>query len=97
MLYWNAHDMTGWGWFVMSLSMVVFWALLIAGGVLLFRAVKRAAADGEGRDSGATAEQLLAERFAGGEIDEDEYRRRLAVLREHNSLATRAPRSSAQR
>ncbi|MFZ4247511.1 SHOCT domain-containing protein [Streptomyces griseoincarnatus] len=27
------------------------------------------------------AEQVLAERFARGEIDEDEYRRRAAVLR----------------
>nr|WP_076971309.1 SHOCT domain-containing protein [Streptomyces sparsogenes] len=29
------------------------------------------------------AEDLLAERFARGEIDEDEYKRRLALLREH--------------
>ena len=36
--------------------------------------------DGEhGRRSG---EQVLAERYARGEIDEDEYRQRLAVLKE---------------
>jgi len=29
------------------------------------------------------AEDLLAERFARGEIDEDEFRRRMALLREH--------------
>ncbi len=29
------------------------------------------------------AEDLLAERFARGEIDEDEYLRRAALLREH--------------
>ncbi|MFJ5901901.1 SHOCT domain-containing protein [Streptomyces sp. NPDC093064] len=29
------------------------------------------------------AEDLLAERFARGEIDDEEYKRRLALLREH--------------
>jgi putative membrane protein len=36
----------------------------------------------EDRRSG---ERVLAERFARGEIDEDEYRRRLAVLRDGRS------------
>ncbi|MEU6808130.1 SHOCT domain-containing protein [Streptomyces sp. NPDC046831] len=38
---------------------------------------------GEGGWQGRRAENLLAERFARGEIDDDEYRRRLALLREH--------------
>ncbi|GHD97202.1 SHOCT domain-containing protein [Streptomyces naganishii] len=77
------HGMNGWGWFAMSLGTVLFWALLIAAGVLLFRALDR----GPGRTPRTAApgrpapEQLLAERFARGEIDEDEYRRRLEVLR----------------
>lgn len=29
------------------------------------------------------SDRLLADRFARGEIDEDEFRRRIAVLREH--------------
>jgi putative membrane protein len=33
----------------------------------------------------ASGERVLAERFARGEIDEDEYRRRLSVLRERRS------------
>ncbi|MFJ9695945.1 SHOCT domain-containing protein [Kitasatospora sp. NPDC101183] len=37
-----------------------------------------------GAPHGPTPEQLLAERFARGEIDEEEYRRRLATLRSAN-------------
>ncbi len=33
--------------------------------------------------SSSTAERILSERFARGEIDLDEYRRRLVELREH--------------
>lgn len=84
-MFWYDHDPSGWGWFTMSIGMVLFWAVLITFGVLLFRALSRS-----GGDTGATtsapppgpgAEQLLAERFARGEIDEDEYRRSLTVLR----------------
>ncbi|WP_240929293.1 SHOCT domain-containing protein [Streptomyces coryli] len=75
--------MSGWGWFAMSTGTILFWALLITCGVLLYRALNRA--DGPGPSttlpSRHTAEQLLAERFARGEVDEDEYHRRLAVLR----------------
>ncbi|MGW4033270.1 SHOCT domain-containing protein [Streptomyces sp. NPDC004838] len=38
---------------------------------------------GEPGWGGKRAEDLLAERFARGEIDDDEYKRRLALLREH--------------
>ncbi|GAA2263992.1 hypothetical protein GCM10010415_29730 [Streptomyces atrovirens] len=86
MTYWNGHGMNGWGWFAMSLGTVLFWTLLIIAGVLIVRALGRASgappppADRPAADRPA-AEQVLAERFARGEIDEDEYRRRTAVLR----------------
>ncbi|MFG2126075.1 hypothetical protein [Streptomyces sp. NPDC048710] len=35
---------------------------------------------GDTRPLGPTPEQLLSEHFARGEMDEDEYRRRLTVL-----------------
>lgn len=63
---WNSNHMNGWGWLAMSLSMVLFWALLIAVGVLLFRALSRGSADTHTRASRTTPEQLLAERFARG-------------------------------
>lgn len=83
----------GWGgWFFMSAFMVLFWALVIAGIAALVHYLTGAQRDrrsGQPPSSGAPgwgsrrAEDLLAERFARGEIDEDEYRRRLALLREH--------------
>jgi putative membrane protein len=53
--------------------------VLLAGGVLLVRTLARPSggSDGTGRPS---PEQLLAERFARGEMDDDDYRRRPATL-----------------
>ncbi|MFG2951963.1 SHOCT domain-containing protein [Streptomyces adustus] len=83
----------GWGgWFFMAMFMVLFWALVIAAIVALFRYCSGAHHDRQSprpRSSGeqgwgsSRAEDLLAERFARGEIEEDEYKRRLALLREH--------------
>nr|BFD81798.1 SHOCT domain-containing protein [Streptomyces sp. Xyl84] len=78
------HGGPGWGWFVMSVGTLVFWVLLVAGGVLLIRSLNRGAGQSQahGGQARPAPEQLLAERFARGEIDEDEYRRRLGVLRQ---------------
>ncbi|MEV0239826.1 SHOCT domain-containing protein [Streptomyces sp. NPDC050674] len=64
----------------------VIWALVIGGGVaLLRRTVWRGRRGGPwrqppaGNDSPIT---VLGHRFASGEIDEDEYWRRLSVLNE---------------
>ncbi|MGW1028788.1 SHOCT domain-containing protein [Streptomyces sp. NPDC002577] len=83
----------GWGgWFFMAIFMVLFWALVIAGIVALVRYLTARhhghqggppSSSGEPGWGGRRAEDLLAERFARGEIDEDEYERRLALLREH--------------
>jgi putative membrane protein len=91
MMFWYDHGVSGWGWFAMTASMIVFWALIITAAVLLFRALARTGPGSGGHHStGPTPEQLLAERFARGEIDEDEYQRRLAVL--HGSAAPPARR-----
>ncbi|WP_031059875.1 MULTISPECIES: SHOCT domain-containing protein [Streptomyces] len=79
-VYWNHHDMTGWDWFVTSVGTVLFWGLLITVAVLLYRALTGALHQPHA-PAPASPEQLLAERFARGEIDEDEYWRRLSVLR----------------
>ena len=86
MMYWNDHNMGWWGWAGMGIGMVLFWALLIAGIVALFayisgdRPQRQIAADTTPK---ASPEQVLAARFARGEINETEYRDRIAVLREH--------------
>ncbi|MCX4904015.1 SHOCT domain-containing protein [Streptomyces sp. NBC_00878] len=79
--------MSGWDWFAMSISTVLLWALFITVAVLLFRTLNRApetlnrTPEHTHTPAAPSPEQLLAQRFARGEIDEEEYRRRLAVLR----------------
>ena len=76
----------GWGgWLLMTLVMIVFWAILITAIVLAVRYVAGSGrqAAGPGPSGSARAEDLLAERFARGEIDDDEYRQRVTLLREH--------------
>jgi putative membrane protein len=82
MMFWNGHGVSGWEWFAMSAGMILFWVLVITAAVLLFRALDRPRTS-----EGASAERLLAERFARGEIDEEEYRGRLAVLHSSGSSA----------
>ncbi|MFJ8114037.1 SHOCT domain-containing protein [Streptomyces sp. NPDC096132] len=86
MMFWYDHGVSGWGWFAMSAGMVLFWALIITVAVLLFRAVNRPQ---EHTHPPATpsAEDILRERLARGEIDEDDYRRRLNAL--HAGPATK--------
>ena len=92
MLFWYDHGVGGWGWFAMSAGMILFWALTITFGVLLYRALARPRGSSDRADArppGPSPEQFLAERFARGEIDEDEYHRRLTVLRETTECGPR--------
>ncbi|MCX5095976.1 SHOCT domain-containing protein [Streptomyces sp. NBC_00365] len=92
MLFWYDHGVGGWGWFAMSAGMILFWALIITFGVLLYRALARPRGSSDRADArppGPSPEQFLAERFARGEIDEDEYHRRLTVLRETTECGPR--------
>ena len=76
----------GWmwgGWILMSLVMVVFWALVITAIVLAIRYLWGQPPDPGQSSSARAAEDVLAERFARGEIDDDEYRQRMTTLREH--------------
>lgn len=80
MMFWYDHDISGWGWFAMSAGMILFWALIITIAVLLFRALNRPPQHTH-TPSTPSAEDILRERLARGEIDEEEYRRRLNALR----------------
>ncbi len=72
----------GWhgGWFLLFPLFWIFWILIIW---LLFATVIRRRVGRGGWPGGwaGSAESVLGERFARGEIDESEYRSRLAVLR----------------
>jgi len=76
MMFWYGNGMSGWGYGLMTAGMIVFWGLVIAGAVILVRYVA-----GGMRGTDDRPEQILAERFARGEIDEQDYRSRLATLR----------------
>ncbi|MGH9117922.1 MAG: SHOCT domain-containing protein [Acidimicrobiales bacterium] len=65
-----------WGWWLfMPVVMVAFWAAVIWVAVT---AVRRQ--PGPAQDPSRDAEQILAERYARGDIDDDEYHRRLDTL-----------------
>ena len=88
MMYWYGHDMGGgWGYAAMAVGAVLFVALLAVGLVMLVRLVggdqpSRYAPPSES----FSAQQVLGMRFARGEIDEKEYREKLAILRDHSAV-----------
>jgi putative membrane protein len=79
----NGYDMSGWGWLLMTLGMLGFWALV---AVLALALLRRPGQPDQQRQPGQPprpgAEEILAERLARGEIDPDEYRQRLQTLQE---------------
>ncbi|MFF3608915.1 SHOCT domain-containing protein [Streptomyces sp. NPDC002463] len=81
MVFWYGDGMNGWGWFAISAGTVLFWGLLIIVAVMLFRTGGRDAERSSGSRPVTLAERILGERLARGEIDEEEYRRRLTALR----------------
>ncbi|MGH2729039.1 MAG: SHOCT domain-containing protein [Actinomycetota bacterium] len=75
MMYWDG----GWaGWILMSVAMVVFWGLILWVVVFVVRAftVPRS----EQTPPGSSAKRILDERFARGEIDQQEFEERRGVL-----------------
>jgi len=89
---WYNHGMgTGW-WVLMIFGMIVFWSAIVIGLVAVLRHY-RAGPGGFGTLHGprgpsspappSSAVDILKERFAKGELTEEQYSRRLALLREH--------------
>ena len=60
---WNTGD-----WVAMSLMMVIFWGLLVVAVVAFVRWSSRDAATSRTASPPETAEQLLANRFARGDL-----------------------------
>ena len=75
------------------------WPLLIVIGLALmgYVAVRLVRDRSTGNATSATARQILDDRFARGEIDEPEYRRRREGLRLARRSAAAAPSRSAAR
>ena len=69
--------MDDWGWWncaAMTMVVVAFWGLIACLVVVVVRRSQPQTAP-------PRAEEILAERFAAGEIDDEEYRRRLEMVR----------------
>jgi putative membrane protein len=80
MMGWDWADSSGAGWWAMGLGMLLFVIVVAAVVGLVVWLVNRSSV-GPHMDRGSSAEDVLRHRFASGEIDGDEYQKRLAVLR----------------
>jgi len=80
MMFWNGDGMHWWGYAFMTVGTLLFWALVIAGIVALVRYAGRSSQPPAAIAQRPTAEQVLAERYARGEIDDEEYQRRTRTL-----------------
>ncbi|MEO6310539.1 MAG: SHOCT domain-containing protein [Leifsonia sp.] len=68
-------------WIVMALVILVFWGAVVSVVILLLRRPPTSTTPDSLRAPHHDAERILSERFARGEIDEDEYTARRRALR----------------
>jgi putative membrane protein len=83
MLGYVGDRMSGWGWVGMTLSSILFVGLLLLGGLLLVGVPRQP----ERAPTPSSPEQVPVERCARREVDEEEYRRRLATLNDTGALS----------
>jgi putative membrane protein len=67
------HSMDGWGWVWMTLVMAAFWGAVAVAAIALVR-------HGQSAPPSPTPEETLRQRLARGDIDTEEYRRRMQAL-----------------
>ena len=82
--YGGGSGMGAGGFVLMMLLLLGFWSIVVFGGILAFRALSHPSPGHQPPQAPpptADAERLLAERFARGEIDVDEYTVRRDLLR----------------
>ena len=75
--------MGGWAMVLMMLGNVIFWTVLILGAVVVARSWRGGSPSGSDHAQ-VEPRQLLAERFARGEITEGDYLQSLGVLTDHH-------------
>ena len=81
MMYGYGNGMSGWGYALMIAALLVVVGLVITGVLVLVRsgaAARRPVTDQMRRQD---SERILEQRFARGEVDQDEFRSRMDVLR----------------
>lgn len=77
--------MTSGAWWWMGVLWPIVAAIVVIGFILVRSTGTSRSPDTDPTAAGSNPRQLLAKRYALGEIDEEEYRRRLAVLDELDS------------
>ncbi|SHK75744.1 putative membrane protein [Pseudonocardia thermophila] len=80
MVWWHGPAMGGWGWALMVLAGVLLFAPVAAGLIVVARGAGGTREQDVEPGAADAPEEILARRFACGDIDADEYRERLAVL-----------------
>jgi putative membrane protein len=75
---WCGSHMSGWGWPMMMFSFLILLVLVIAAAWAL---IQRGGFSGWTEGRGDSAEGILRQRYARGEIDDETYRRMLEELR----------------
>ena len=79
----NGYAMSGWGWLLMTLGILGFWALVAVLALALLRHPGPPNQQPQpGQQPRPGAEEILAERLARGELHPEEYRQRLQTLQE---------------
>jgi putative membrane protein len=76
----NGYAMSGWGWLLMTLGVLGFWTLVAVIAVALLR--RPGQPDQQRQQPPPSAEEILGQRLARGELDPEEYRQRLQTLQE---------------
>jgi putative membrane protein len=80
---WSSNGMSGGDYALTVLGMIIFWVVVLAFVTSLLLHRRRAREYRGSRPASLTPDQLVAERFARGEIDQQEYSAWQAALREH--------------
>jgi putative membrane protein len=83
MMYWDG-DWNAWAWFAMTLSMIAFWTVV---GLVVWMMARRASTPTAAGVPSPSAEEVLRQRYAAGEIDEAEFERRKTTLRSGSVVA----------
>ena len=93
-MYPYGEHMSGWGYALGIIGMVLFWVVLVLAMAATARYLDRKRGESLPPTPPAppAPELVLAERFARGEIDADEYRQRLDTLRQAGRSAAAGAR-----
>jgi putative membrane protein len=87
MMYGYGNGMSGWGYLLMIAALVLVVGLITAGALVLVRSGAAARRPATDLMRTQEAERILERRFARGEVDQDEFRSKMDVLRSRHGAS----------